>query len=135
MVINAKKFRTEKYFDKLLSNALKYSNELKFFDLDLLNITCNNVCSAELKYCVLQSIYYQDYRLAQEYSYLKLVYSDDEIESARKSPVIIHYAGKPGKPWRLKKTPSAYDNCLKTIPKSLRRYTFRDWRKRLFSKV
>ena len=56
-----------------------------------------------MKYCVLQSLFYKkDFKEAQEYEYLKHVYTDTEIYEVVTAPTIIHYAGKPGKPWRMK---------------------------------
>ena len=49
--------------------------------------------------------------------------------------VMLHYAGKMGKPWRRKNIPQDYKEYMDKIPKSLRRYTFRDIRKRLFNKI
>ena len=63
------------------------------------------------------------------------VYSDEEILKEKEDVIIVHYAGKPGKPWRFKKVPPDYKKIMDTIPKSLRKYTFRDIRKKLFSKV
>ena len=63
------------------------------------------------------------------------VFSYEELSEAKKHPVIIHYAGKPGKPWRRKHIPDDYKEYMNKIPKSLKKFTFRDLRKRLFSKV
>ncbi len=136
MLINCKKFREEKLFEKLKENAKNFYDRLKFFDLDLLNITCDKILALPLKYCVLQSFCInEDLKKAKEYEYLKLVYRDEEIESAKNNPAIIHYAGKPGKPWRFKNPPEEYKLYMKSIPKKLQKLTFRDFRKKLFSKV
>lgn len=135
MLINCKKFREEKLFNKLLENAEKFFDRLKFFDLDLVNITCDNILPIGLEYCVLQSLYYNDYAKAPEYEFLKDIYTNDEIENSIRNPVIVHYAGKPGKPWRMKKPYSDYQGCLDSLSQKLKKYTFRDLRKKLFSKV
>ena len=134
MLLNSKKFREEKLFEKLVQNAKRLYKELKFFDLDLVNITCDKIFPIDMKYCVMQSIYYnEDYNQRADYQYLKGVYSDKEIEASKKSTIIVHYGGKPGKPWRLKKPYSDYKKYIDELPKSLRKYTFRDLRKRLLS--
>lgn len=134
ILLNCKKFRENKLFEKLLENAKKYYKELKFFDLDLINITCNNIYPLDMKYCVMQSIYYNDdYKKRMEYQYLKDVYTDLEIEKSKENTIIVHYGGKPGKPWRLKKTYSDYQKYIDELPKELKKYTFRDIRKKLFS--
>jgi len=134
MLLNCKKFREEKLFDKLIENAKRLYKELKFFDLDLINITCNKIYPLDMKYCVMQSIYYnEDYNKKADYQYLKSVYSDEEIETSKGNTVTVHYGGKPGKPWRLKKPYLDYKEYIEKLPKELRIYTFRDFRKRLFS--
>lgn len=135
MLLNCAKFRQEAILEKLLANAVENYSELKFFDLDLLNITCQKICSLSFKYCVLQEIYYgNDFTQVNDYKYLKNVYSDEEIIDSKNNPAIIHYAGKPGKPWRMKKPYSDYQEYIDKLPKELRKYTFRDIRKRLCSK-
>lgn len=135
MLLNCKKFREENILDKLIENATKYYKDLKFFDLDLINITCNKIYPLDMKYCVMQSIYYNDdYKQRSDYQYLKGVYSDEEIESSKENAVIVHYGGAPGKPWRLKVPYNDYKKYITELPKSLRKYTFRDLRKKMFSK-
>lgn len=136
MLINNRVFENEKILDKLLKNAKVFNERLKFFDLDLVNITCNRIKELPLKYCLLQGFAYNDdIQKVQEYSYLKDVYSDEEILQAKTNPAIIHYAGKPGKPWRMKKPYKDYQETIDKLPKDLQQYTFRDLRKKLFSKI
>ena len=127
MLINCKRFRENKIFDKLIENAYKYNEKLKFFDLDLVNITCDYIKPLPLKYCVLQSFMaLKDFKLATEYSYLKDIYSDNEILEAKLYPAIVHYAGKMGKPWRMKNPYPDYLEYMNKLPKELKKYTFRD---------
>lgn len=136
MLLNCKHFRDEDILSKLLRNAENHYRELKFFDLDLMNITCQNIIPLDFRYCVLQGIYYNaDISQNGDYKYLKNVYSDDELISAKSNPAIIHYAGKPGKPWRMKNPYFDYKAVIAELPKELVKYTFRDLRKRLFGKV
>jgi len=135
MLFNCKKFREENIFDKLITNAKKYYDELKFFDLDLVNITCDNIFPIDLKYCIMQSIYYnEDYKKRAEYQYLKEIYTDELIENSKEHTIIVHYGGKPGKPWRLKRPYKDYKKVVDELPKELKKYTFRDIRKKFFSK-
>lgn len=136
MLLNCKRFRDEDILSKLIKNAETHYKELKFFDLDLVNITCQNIKPLDFRYCVLQGIYYnEDFHRNGDYKYLKNVYSDDELINAKSNPAIIHYAGKPGKPWRMKKPYEDYKAVIDELPKELRQYTFRDIRKQLFNKV
>jgi len=136
MLMNCKKFREENIFQKLINNAKAFYNDLKFFDLDLVNITCEKILPLDMKYCVMQSIYYnEDYKKRQDYQYLKSVYTDEEIETAKNNTVIVHYGGKSGKPWRMKHSYKDYQDGIDNLPRELRKYTYRDFRKRLFSKV
>lgn len=136
MLLNCKCFRDENILNKLIKNAEIHYKELKFFDLDLVNITCQNIKPLDFRYCVLQGIYYnEDFHQDRDYKYLKDVYSDNELIIAKSNPAIIHYAGKQGKPWRMKKTYADYQAVINELPKSLKQFTFRDLRKKLFNKV
>ncbi len=135
LILNCKKLRQDNYFEKFIKNAHIYKEELKFFDLDLINITCPDIAPIPFEYCTLESIYeLDDYKKAPEYEFLKDVYTKQEIEQAKKDPVIIHYAGFLGKPWRRKKVPSYYQKTINSLPKVLQKYTFRDIRKKIFAR-
>ena len=135
MVINNKIFRDENILDKLIQNAEKFNKKLNFFDLDLVNLTCRRIKALPLKYCLLQSLAYnKDFSVVKEYKYLKDIYSDKEILDTKSNPAIIHYAGKPGKPWRMKKTYPDYQEYMDNLPKGLKRFTLRDIRKKMFNK-
>lgn len=135
ILYNSKRFREEKILNKLYKNIETYKNKLKAYDLDLINVTCQNVLPLDLKYCVLQGFFYNDdYTKIKEYEYLKFVYNDEEIQEAKNNTVILHYAGYPGKPWRMKKPYSDYQKYIDELPKELKIYTFRDLRKKIFSK-
>lgn len=135
LLLNCKKLREEKFFDKFAKTAITFKDRLKFFDLDVLNITCNNIKELPLNYCVLEPIIeLEDFKKMQAYKYISKVYSDSQIEEAKNNPVIIHYAGELGKPWRRKNPPKYYQKTVEELPKKLQKYTFRDIRKRLFSK-
>lgn len=136
LLINNKCFEGKAILNKLLENANLKFKELKLFDLDLMNITCQNIKPLDFKYCVLQSIYYSNnFENSKDYQYLKNVYSPEELTNAKNCPAIIHYAGKPGKPWRMKHPYGDYQEYINKLPKELRRYTARDIRKKFFNKV
>lgn len=135
MLLNCKKIREDNILGRLFNNAKKYYKDLKFFDLDLINLTCNKILPVDMKYCVMQSIYYnKDYRQREDYEYLKSVYSDEEIENSKQNTVIVHYGGKAGKPWRMKNAYGDYQAYIEKLPKELKKRTFRDLRKKLFNK-
>lgn len=136
ILFNNTVFREENILEKLIQNAQLYKNSLKFFDLDLINITCSKIKNLSLKYCLLQSLKYnEDFSEAQEYKFLKNIYSDEEITEAKNNPAIIHYAGKPGKPWRMKTPYPDYKEYMDSLPKELKKMTLRDIRKKFLSKV
>lgn len=136
LIFNNKVFKENDVFSKLIHNATENFDRLKFFDLDLMNITCQKIKTLDFKYCVLQSIYYnEDLNASNDYGYLKNIYSDKELCESKSKPAIIHYAGNPGKPWRMRKPYGDYKVYLEKLPKALKFYTFRDVRKKLFSKV
>lgn len=137
IIFNCKKMREENFVAKVFDTIKTFNTRLKFFDLDTLNIACDNIKALPYRYGVFQSIYYSDdfENTSWEYSFLKNVYSKEEIENEKANTIMLHYAGKPGKPWRFRKVPKDYKKCMDSIPRSLKRYTFRDIRKKLFSKV
>lgn len=135
LLLNCKKLREENYFEKFINTARTFNERLKYFDLDVMNITCNNIYPISLDYCVLETIYsFDDFTKAPEYAFLKEVYSDEEIKKAKQEPKIIHYAGKLGKPWRRKNPPKYYKEYLDSLNKTLKKFTFRDIRKKFFDK-
>lgn len=135
MLINCKKMRKEKTFQKLLNTALEFKNRLRFYDLDVLNIACDKILPLPLKYCVLEALYEApDFRDENDYGFLKKVYTEEEVLGAISHPAIIHYAGRLGKPWRRKRMPVYYNRTVKELPKELVKYSIRDLRKKVFSK-
>ena len=136
IIFNCKKLREEKFVDKVFDVIKTFNTRLKFFDLDTLNIACDKIYNLPYRYGVFQSLYYSDdWSESAEYEFIKHVYSDEELKKEIANVVMLHYAGKPGKPWRRKFVPKDYQEFINKIPKSLKRYTFRDFRKKLFSKV
>ena len=116
--MNSAKMRQDKMIDKMINNVKKFGDRLKFFDLDLLNITCNKISAIPFEYCVLENIYDEEnIKNAPEYPWLKKVYSDEILLKAKKNPKIIHYAGKNPKIW-LRKTKDIPKYYLKFIKES-----------------
>lgn len=135
-IVNCKRFRDENLLDKFFEYAEILKNKLCFFDLDLMNAVCQKIKPIPFEYVCLEAIYeFEDIAKVEDYAYLKNVYSDTELLDAKKNPAIIHYAGELGKPWHRKKYPEYYERVVKALPKALRTYTFRDLRKRFFSKI
>lgn len=136
MLINSKKMRKDNLIAKFYQTIEDFKDRLKYFDLDTINITCDNILPVSIKYCLLEALYeLKSFKDCREYDFLSEIYSDDELTEAIKNPSIIHYAGQLGKPWRRKNPPSYYKETIEKIPKKLRKYTFRDIRKRFFSKI
>lgn len=136
IVFNCKKMRENNFVEKIYENIEKFNTRLKFFDVDLLNLTCEKIKKLPYRYGVFQSIYYHDdFEKGYEYSFLKNVYTKEELQFEKEHTVMLHYAGKPGKPWRFKKPYENYKKYLSLIPKKLVKYTLRDLRKKLFSKI
>lgn len=136
ILFNNKKMREENFVSRVFETIKTFNKRLKFFDLDTLNLTCSKIKDLPFRYGVFQSIYYNsDIKKAEEYSFLKNVYSDEELLKEKDKTVLVHYAGYPGKPWRRKYVPADYKEYMDKIPERLRCFTFRDFRKRLFSKL
>ncbi len=136
ILFNSKKMREENFVKRMFDTVREFNTRLKFFDLDVLNITCDKILNLPFRYGVFQSIYYnEDFKGGYEYSFLKNLYTEEYLKEEKAKTILVHYAGKPGKPWRLKNIPKDYKEYMDKIPKSLKKYTFRDIRKKLFSKV
>lgn len=96
MVINAKKMREDRMTEKFLETIKRFSGRLKMFDLEVLNIACQNrsIKSLPFEYCVLEDIAIaKDYRKTNLYPFLSRVFSDKELTRAIRKPVILHYTG------------------------------------------
>ncbi len=136
LLLNLKKLREENYFKKFMKTAFDFKPRLNMFDLDIINITCNYIKPLSFRYCVLETIYVFD-KLSdsRDYKYIGKVHTDKQLLDGKHHPIIVHYAGQLGKPWRRKRPPEYYLEYMNSIPKKLRRFTLRDIRKRFFSKI
>ena len=137
LVMNCKLMREENTVKKFHSVIKTIGNRLKFFDLDTLNIACDRFLPLPFNYGVFYSItHFDNIEYASEYKFLTSIYSKKQLEEAKQNPIFIHYAGKLGKPWRMKKNkvPLNYKKYMDNLPENLKIYTFRDIRKRLFGK-
>ena len=117
MLINSRKWIKDKIEEQLFSNANIFKDRLRFFDLDLLNITCNKILELPFEYCMLENIY-EDVTGAKEFPWLNKVYSLDSLTKAKNDPAIIHYAGKNPKIWLRNRSliPSYYWEYIESSP-------------------
>lgn len=135
IVFNCRKMREENFVSRMFETIKVFNKRLKFFDLDVWNITCNAIKPIPYRYGVFQSVYYNDdVTRAEEYNFLKNLYSEEILNAEKEKTIMLHYAGKAGKPWRMKNVYSDYQEYINKLPKELRKRTFRDIRKKLFSK-
>lgn len=136
LIFNSKLMREENTVQKFFDVIKTVNKRLKFYDLDTMNIALNRFYPLPFKYGTFQSIMYNnDVKHAGEYNFLKGIYTEEELINAKNNTVVIHYAGKPGKPWRMKNPYKDYQEYINKLPKELKKYTFRDYRKKLFNKV
>lgn len=136
IIFNCKKMRNDNFVNKVFEIIKTFNTRLKFFDLDTLNIACDKIYPLPFRCGVFQSMYYSDnWENSYEFNFLKNIWNEADLREEVKKTVMLHYAGAPGKPWRFKKVPADYKEYMEKIPKALKRYTFRDLRKRFFSKV
>lgn len=134
MVMDLKAMRTNNAIERYFETIKRFKDRLKFFDLDVLNIATPSICRLPFNYVVLEDVFEtEQLQAAKDYTYLKTVYSDAELERAREAPAIIHYAGRRGKPWQRQKNPQFYQEVVNRLPARLKRPTFRDWRKKWLS--
>lgn len=134
MVMDLERMRANGAVPRYLDVATRFASRLKFFDLDVINLASRGICRLPFEFVVLEDIYEnEDVAAAADYRFLKSVYSIAELESARNSPAIIHYAGPRGKPWQRQSVPQYFADAVGRLPHRLRRGTLRDWRKKWLS--
>ena len=125
LVFNSKKMREEKTVDKFFETIEQFKDRLKFFDQDVINITCNRITQIDVRYNMFQPIYYNDdFTNTKEYHVLKSIYTKEELIKKKNSTKIIHYAGP--KPWLAKNPPKEYEIYMKKVPKALNYYSRHD---------
>lgn len=135
MLLNTGLMRYERTIDKIMETIKRIGKRLNMYDLDTLNIACSRFLPLSFRYGTFQSIMFnEDISKAQEYEFLKSIYSDEELLDAKNNTVMIHYAGRMGKPWRMKNPYPDYQRYIDSLPKGLKKYTLRDLRKKLFNK-
>lgn len=119
MVVNTKLWRKKKIWNHFLDIIEKYGNNLKFFDLDILNLAADKIYSIPFEYCVLENIFdNEDITNAKEYLWLERAHGKEVLIKAKQKPVIIHYAGKSPKIWKRKysEIPQYYWRYIENSP-------------------
>lgn len=135
MVINAKKWRDKNLLQKFLDIISKYNKQLKMFDLDVLNLACDEIASVPFEYCVLQNIYdMPDISKAPEYPWLSRAHSHKELIRAKTNPIIIHYAGTWPKIWNMptSQIPQYYMDYIKSSPFYISEHYYPTWRTSIY---
>lgn len=136
LLINSAKMRANDTLNRIIETAKVFNSRLKFFDLDAMNLACDNIKALPFKYVTLEEIYEsKNVENCHDWNFLKSVYTKEMLEDARDNPMIVHYAGVLGKPWHRKYPPQEWQEYANAIPSRLNRRTFRDLRKRFFSKA
>lgn len=117
MLMNLKKMREECFSEKVKACVKQYQKRLRMFDLEVLNLISGEIYDLPLRYVMLQSLYNTDkITEVEEFDYLNSVYNIETIKEEKRDTVIIHYAGKPGKPWLLKEPSGYYKAYMKKLP-------------------
>lgn len=134
MLMNLDLMRREGAVARYFKTIDQVGDRLRFFDLDLLNIATPKIGHLPFRYCVLEDAYEMpEIKASAEWPSLSTVYSEADIELARRDPAIIHYAGRRGKPWQRRDVPPYYAAVLKRLPRRLCAFNFRTWRRRWLS--
>ena len=101
MVVNARRWRETRACARFADVARRQGSRLTMQDLDILNLACARIGRLPLACCVFESLRCAARPSdANEYRFLKNVYSDAEMEAARRHPLVIHYCGVNPKVWR-----------------------------------
>ena len=119
MIANLSLWREKNMLQRFEDIIKNYSNKLKMFDLDILNLAADNIKEIPFEYCVLENIYdASDITTALEYPWLSKAQSKEKLLKAKENPAIIHYAGQLVKIWLREKhnIPKYYWNYIISSP-------------------
>ena len=122
VIYNTIKMKEDKICEKFDIALSDYKNILKnkMTDLILLNMCSNSIYRIPFNYCVLESlILKKNVKNISEYIWLSQLYSDNELESFRENPSIIHYSGHGehrDRPWNRLSPPGEYLNYIYVSP-------------------
>lgn len=117
MILNLKLMRKKNWNIKCNENILKYQKKISMYDLDIINLTAENIKPIPFRYVYLQSLYDADNMIkAIDYKWLCKIYNKEYLKKERENIVIIHYAGSLGKPWLRKKVPLYYKQYMGKLP-------------------
>jgi len=131
MVADLSMWRRLGLTEVFLENIRTRRDELRLFDLDILNMSCSPIAALPFAYGVLENVMYSDsVTRAHEWPWLRHHYSREELERAKREAVIIHYAGgRTPKVWwrRRERIPDEYWHWLEKSPFFDREYYFPGW--------
>ena len=119
MVANTKAWRERRLEERFAGIVRDFGARLTMHDLDVLNLATNRISAVPFSYSVFESIREgHSPRSAKEYAFLKNVYSDAELETAKAHPMIVHYCGINPKVWRrsVLEMPAEYRRYWDTSP-------------------
>ena len=117
MLVNAKQWREKKMLNRFLK--IIKSEQLKFFDLDVLNLAADKIMDIPFNYCVLENIYdFNEIEKTHEYPWLVRAQTREALIDGKKNPIIVHYASDRMKIWKRNKEdiPSYYWNYIEKSP-------------------
>jgi lipopolysaccharide biosynthesis glycosyltransferase len=135
MVMNLALMRQNSAVERYFKTIESHRSELKFFDLDILNIATPKIVRLPFDFVVLEDIYESDeISQTKDFRFLRTIYSEAELRLAREHAAIIHFAGPRGKPWQRLDVPLYYAETAGRLPGRLRGITARDFRKRIFER-
>ncbi len=120
MIMNLAKMRMTFWQERCDDVIKRYINELYMYDLEVLNLTAENIKGLPFRYVYLQSLFEaEDIEDAGEFAWLNRIYSKEYLLAEKEKAVIIHYAGhvgRIGKPWLRYNPPQYYKQYLRELP-------------------
>lgn len=121
ILMNLKLMRKTGWTNRCLENLNVFRDKLKMFDLEIINLSAKKIKELPLRYVFLESLYDNEHIAdAEEWAFLKRVYSEEYVRKEREQVAIIHYAGRKGKPWLRRNIPNYYFQYLKVLPTQLK---------------
>lgn len=117
ILFNINKCKSNSTYEKIERSIKEIGeNQIKMFDLEVMNTMYSDICRLDLRYCILENLLENEFMNSVEYRFLSEVFDRKKIEEAIKEKTIIHYAGLPVKVWNRMSPPDIYMSYIKKSP-------------------
>ncbi|GHB26346.1 glycosyl transferase [Pseudovibrio japonicus] len=120
IIFNTPAILADDLCDKMGALANQYGDQLKMFDLELMNLAFSKIKPIAIDYCVLEWLLSETPTSAAEWQMLVQTHGEEALECAIQAPKIVHYAGHLIKVWDRTEQPEDYLRYVKRSPFAFR---------------